>query len=140
MGANRDQIPDRCVSALVPQAAIDAAVLAGSKPVHDDGHTDCFYAGILLAAWPHLNVVADQNPALRGSRVVAVEDVYVTDTFIRLTHGSWGGSAALGPSEPMMVERTSRDERGDVVLEFDRYTKRTFRPGREVIIAERRRG
>jgi hypothetical protein len=51
-------MPDRCVAALVPQAAIDAAVLAASKPIHDDGHTDCYYAGILLAAWPHLAPVS----------------------------------------------------------------------------------
>src|SRR3954466_9461315 len=51
---NADLQGKGCAAELVPQAAIDAAVLAASKPVHDDGHTDCFYAGILLAAWPHL--------------------------------------------------------------------------------------
>jgi hypothetical protein len=50
-----------CAADLVPQAAIDAAVLAASKPVHDDGHTDCFYAGILLAAWPHLQGAQPAN-------------------------------------------------------------------------------
>jgi hypothetical protein len=52
-----------CAAELVPQAAIDAAVLAASKPVHDDGHTDCFYAGILLAAWPHLQGLDLPRPA-----------------------------------------------------------------------------
>lgn len=43
-----------CASERVPRAAIDAMVRESGAPRHDDGHTDCYYAGLLLAALPHL--------------------------------------------------------------------------------------
>jgi hypothetical protein len=38
----------------VPAPAVDAMADAGANPVFDDGHTDCYYAGLLRAALPHL--------------------------------------------------------------------------------------
>lgn len=43
-----------CISDLFPQAAITAMVHESGAPRYDDGHTDCYYAGLLLAALPHL--------------------------------------------------------------------------------------
>jgi hypothetical protein len=44
----------RCAADRFPQAALDAMVRMSARPVHDDGHTDCYYAGLLIAALPHL--------------------------------------------------------------------------------------
>jgi hypothetical protein len=43
-----------CISDRFPRAALDAMVHAARSPSHDDGHTDCYYAGLLAAALPHL--------------------------------------------------------------------------------------
>jgi hypothetical protein len=38
----------------VPAGAVEAMSTAGANPTFDDGHTDCYYAGILRAAIPHM--------------------------------------------------------------------------------------
>jgi len=43
-----------CAADLFPRAALDAMVAESGAPTHDDGHTHCYYAGLLLAALPHL--------------------------------------------------------------------------------------
>jgi hypothetical protein len=35
---------------LLGDKAIDAMILAAANPVHDDGHTDTYYRGLMLAA------------------------------------------------------------------------------------------
>lgn len=49
-------MPDHpsCIADRFPRAAIDAMMQEAARPVHDDGHTDCYYAGLLAAALPHL--------------------------------------------------------------------------------------
>lgn len=69
----------RCVADRVPQGAIDAAVRAAANPTHDDGHADCFYAGILLAAWPHLALADSQAEVDRLQRAVAFDEQEATD-------------------------------------------------------------
>lgn len=45
-----------CASERFPQAALNAMIRESGAPQHDDGHTDCYYAGLLLAA---LRAIAD---------------------------------------------------------------------------------
>lgn len=30
-------------------------IAAAAEPIHDDGHTDCYYAGLLIAALPYVS-------------------------------------------------------------------------------------
>lgn len=77
--ARRDVLSDQdgCAVHDFPQVAIDAMVAAAAKPAHDDGHTDCYYAGLLVAAWPHVNDalmrLRAENEALKAERDHAVE-------------------------------------------------------------------
>jgi hypothetical protein len=58
-----------CASDLFPQAALDAMVAESGTPRHDDGHTDCYYAGLLLAALPHLITGEMVERGLSAARV-----------------------------------------------------------------------
>ena len=46
----------------IPADAVEAMALAAATPVHDDGHTDCYYAGLLRAAIPALLNAGWQPP------------------------------------------------------------------------------
>jgi hypothetical protein len=41
---------DSCIAERYPPEVITAMVAMSARPVHDDGHTDCYYAGLLDAA------------------------------------------------------------------------------------------
>jgi hypothetical protein len=47
-----DTSPRQCAAAGFPKDAIDAAIYGAARG--DDGHTDCYYAALLRAAFPHL--------------------------------------------------------------------------------------
>ncbi|PTL55736.1 hypothetical protein [Paraconexibacter algicola] len=49
----------RCKADRFPPQVIDAMVRYAAEPVDDDGHTDCYYAGMLDAA---LRVMAEPHP------------------------------------------------------------------------------
>jgi hypothetical protein len=57
-----------CISDRFPRAALDAMIHAARSPGHDDGHTDCYYAGLLAAALPHL---LTEGMVARGARAFA---------------------------------------------------------------------
>jgi hypothetical protein len=54
-----------CAAAGVHRRAVDAMVLAASNLEHDDGHTDCHYAGLLTAA---LDVILADGDAIGRAR------------------------------------------------------------------------
>lgn len=54
-----------CAADRVPRRVIDAISREHNSSTHDDGHTDCFYAGLFLAAF---DALLDDEEALHRLR------------------------------------------------------------------------
>lgn len=91
--SNPDQTS--CAADRVPQRVIDAMIKEAARSTYDDGHTDCYYAGLLLVA---LDALLEDDEAMSRARWAYLNSpphAITHDKPARLTHMRAAFRAAL---------------------------------------------